>query len=313
MEGVVVRQPIIAVLSGGISGEREVSKRSAAAVLDALNQHHTAQLFDVDEEALPAGLDPARHVVFSALHGIFGADGGMQKLLEEAGFSYAGSDAASSRLCMDKMATKRVVAAADIHLAPGLVFSAASPPDPARLIEDFGEKLVLKPNSEGSSIGLHLIESESDLRQALAELTAGQWLVEKKVSGREMTVGVLHGRALGVVEIIPHSGHYDYTSKYTKGLTDYRWPAELPEQTSERIRCAAEEAFSLCGCRDFARVDFIFSDRGEAFFLEINTLPGLTETSLLPKSALCEGIDFGSLSKELVAPAVSRFMKENST
>lgn len=300
-------RPIIAVLSGGISGEREVSQRSAAALFEALRQESPAMLFDVHEAAIPAALDPNRHVIVSALHGVFGEDGGMQTLLEEAGFAFAGSDAASSRLCMDKTMTKDRVASKGIRTAAGVSFSADSPPDARTLVSDLGQDLILKPNSEGSSIGLHFVTGEANLREGMASLPAGRWMVEQRVTGRELTVGILQGRALGVVEIIPRSGHFDYTSKYTAGLTDYRWPAELPEKVASEIRRAAETVFSVCGCRDFARVDFMLSEAGEVFFLEINTIPGLTATSLLPKSALCEGIEFSSLAKQLAGPAINRF------
>lgn len=301
--------PVIAVLSGGISGEREVSQRSAAALFNALREHADVELFDVGEAAIPKGLNPGRHVVVSALHGVFGEDGEMQTLLEGRGFAFAGSDAVSSRLCMDKTATKRISAAAGVTVPAGLAFSAGSPPDFAALASEFGEDLILKPNGEGSSIGLRFASGEAAYVKALEFLTPGKWIVEQRVSGRELTVGILHGRALGIVEIVPRSGHFDYESKYTKGLTDYRWPADLPDETAREIRRQAEIVFRVCGCRDFARVDFMLSDDGVPFMLEINTIPGLTETSLLPKSALCEGIDFSSLARELAAPAIGRFAR----
>lgn len=298
---------MIAVLSGGTSKEREVSQRSAAALFKALERCFPTELIDVTDDVLPSSLDPARHVVVSALHGIFGEDGGMQGLLEAAGFSYTGSDAASSRLCMDKTSTKEVVRRAGVRVPAGISFFATNPAPTGKLISELGQDLVLKPNNEGSSIGLHFLRGESSVEEALGDLAPGQWMVEQRVRGRELTVGIVQGHALGVVEIIPRSGHFDYQSKYTTGLTDYRWPAELPEDRAVEIRRIAETVFAACGCRDFARVDFILSDRDEVFFLEINTIPGLTGTSLLPKSALCEGIDFSALAQKLAEPAVERF------
>lgn len=302
-------EPVIAVLSGGVSGEREVSRRSAAALFETLRKDSPAELFDVTAAALPSGLDPERHLVVSALHGTFGEDGRMQELLEAGGFSFAGSDAVSSRLCMDKNATKAVARSAGVPVAAGLVFAADAAPDAAEIVERLGEDLVVKPNAEGSSIGLHFARGEADLGAILAELSSGSWLVERRLAGRELTVGILHGRALGIVEILPKSGRFDYRSKYTKGLTDYRWPAELPADRTAEIRRAAERVFAACGCRDFGRVDFIHSDSEGPFFLEINTIPGLTETSLLPKSALCEELSFPALARELVAPARQRFFQ----
>jgi len=302
-----VREPILAVFSGGVSGEREVSQRSAAALAAALREGFPVELFDVSERSIPPGLDPTRHVVVSALHGTFGEDGGMQALLEEAGFAFAGSDAASSRLCMNKTETKKIAASAGVLVPAGLMFDSDSPPLFSRMAETLGEELIVKPNSEGSSIGLHFVAGEAGFKQAMGELTSGQWILERRVRGRELTVGVLQGKALGVVEIIPQSGQFDYQSKYTKGLTHYQWPADLPKEIASRMGQAAETVFRRCGCRDFARVDFMFSDSEGVFFLEINTIPGLTETSLLPKSALCQGIDFVSLAKALVVPAMDRF------
>jgi D-alanine-D-alanine ligase len=303
-----MKEPIIAVLSGGVSGEREVSQRSATALLTALEKSFPVELFDVSERAIPPGLDPNRHVVVSALHGTFGEDGGMQGLLESAGFAFAGSDAASSRLCMNKTDAKEVAASAGVLVPAGMMFDAESPPVFSRVAERLGTDLIVKPNSEGSSIGLHFVAGEADFRQAMGELTVGRWILERRVVGRELTVGVLQGKALGVVEIIPLSGKFDYKSKYTKGLTSYRWPAELPSSSANQMKRMAETVFERCGCRDFARVDFMFSDVEGPFFLEINTIPGLTETSLLPKSALCEEIDFAALARALVTPARDRFI-----
>jgi len=305
--------PTVAVLSGGISGEREVSQRSAAAVFNALQEEYQTELFDVAAAALPEGLDPERHVIFSTLHGIFGEDGEMQTLLDAAGFSYAGSNAASSRLCMDKAATKRAAASAGVSVAAGVDFSGQEPMGVEQILSVLGDDLVIKPNNEGSSIGLHFVRGAEELVDVLSRLSDCRWLAEARVAGREFTVGILHGRGMGVVEIIPHSGRFDYTSKYTKGLTDYRYPADIPEDLAARLRREAEAVFEACGCRDFARVDFMLDSTGEPFFLEINTLPGLTETSLLPKSASCENIDFRALAAHLVTPAIQRFNQIAST
>lgn len=302
-----MRQPVIAILSGGVSGEKEVSQRSASAMLEALRNEYETEFFEVNSRAIPEGLDPKRHVVFSALHGVFGEDGRMQRLLEEAGFSYSGSDAVSSALCMDKVATKRKAAEVGVRGARGFDFDGDAPPEAAAFLESLGERIVLKPNNEGSSIGLHFVTGEAELRKILGELGRGRWLAEEWVVGREVTIGVLHGRGLGVVEILPQSGRYDYQSKYTQGMTEYRFPADISEKLRGEFRNSAEKVFQVCGCRDFARVDSMMNEEGELIFLEINTLPGLTATSLLPKSASCENLDFPALARELVAPAVARF------
>lgn len=299
--------PIIAVLAGGISAEREVSLGSGKASALALARSFPTQLFELTADALPAGLDPRRHVVFSTLHGTFGEDGGMQRLLDAAGVTYAGCDAASSELTMDKTRTKDAAAARGVRVADAVRFTAATKPTADAVVAKLGESVVVKPNNEGSSVGLSVIGTHAELVAKLASITAGSWLIERRIIGRELSVGVLGGKAMGVVEIRPKSGVYDYTSKYTKGLTEYFAPAPLDAATTAKVQAAAETAFAACGCRDYSRVDFILPADGDAFLLEINTLPGMKETSLLPMSARCAGLDFTGLVRELVKPALLRF------
>ena len=299
--------PIIAVLAGGTSAERDVSVGSGKASALALARSFPTRLFELTADALPAGLDPRRHVVFSTLHGTFGEDGGMQRLLDAAGVTYAGCDAASSALTMDKTRTKAAAAKHGVRVADAVHFEADQKPAADAVVAQLGENVVVKPNNEGSSVGLSVIASRAALAEKLGSITRGSWLIERRIVGRELSVGVLGGRALGVVEIRPKSGVYDYTSKYTKGLTEYFAPAPLDAATTARVQAAAEAAFAACGCRDYARVDFILPEQGDAFLLEINTLPGMKETSLLPMSARCAGMDFTGLVRELVRPALLRF------
>jgi len=302
-----MKSPIIAVFAGGTSPEREVSLGSGKAVALAMAYSHPTQFFTVDADALPAGLDPARHVVCSTLHGVFGEDGGMQRLLESAGVAYAGCDARGSDLTFDKWRTRQAVSAVGVQVAPGRIFTAPAKPTAAVLVTEFGEQVVLKPNRQGSSVGLQIVSTKVGLEIALGGIRQGDWIVEKRIIGRELTVGLLRGRAMGVVEIVPKSGVFDYTSKYTKGLTEYFAPAQISTELAAQARLAAETAFAACGCRDYARVDFMLSNEGELYLLEINTLPGMKETSLLPMSARCVGLDFAALCREMVAPAVERF------
>ncbi len=303
----------ITVLAGGVSSEREVSLGSGAASAAAIARLWPTRLVDVTAAALPPGLDPARDVVFSTLHGTFGEDGGMQRLLDAAGIAYAGCDAASSALTMDKAATKRAAASAGVNVAPDRTFTVASGssrPTAEELIAALGsERVVLKPNDQGSSVGLALPEDRAALAAALAALTPGNWIAEPRLVGRELSVGVLGGKAMGIVEIRPRSGVYDFASKYTKGATEYLAPAPLSDSATAAVRAAAEKAFAACGCRDYARVDFILVSENQFFLLEINTLPGMKETSLLPMSARCAGLDFTGLVGELVKPAVRRLQE----
>ncbi|MBP8257360.1 MAG: D-alanine--D-alanine ligase [Opitutaceae bacterium] len=299
--------PTVVVLSGGTSTEREVSLGSGKACAIGLARSFPTRLVVVDGEAVPAGIDPSREIVFSTLHGTFGEDGGMQRLLDRAGIQYAGCDAAASELTFDKERTKTVVSEAGVRVPPGVAFNAGAKPTAGTLISRLGPRVVFKPRASGSSIGLGLCDGAPSIEENLAEIRAGEWLVERRIIGREITVGILNGKAMGVVEIIPNSGVFDYRSKYTKGLTTYRAPASLPTALASAARNAAQVAFQACGCRDYSRADFMLSDEGELFLLEINTLPGMKETSLLPMSASCEGLDFAALVREMVAPALRRF------
>jgi D-alanine-D-alanine ligase len=304
----IMSHPIIAVLCGGTSAEREVSLGSGRAAAQALARSFPTRLFEVRAQALPAGLDPARHVVYSTLHGTFGEDGGMQRLLDAAGVAYAGCGVEASALTMDKTRTKQAVAARGIRVARGLVFDAQRKPTAAEVIAAVGEAVVIKPNAEGSSVGLSLPATRAELEAALAGIQHGSWLAEERLSGRECSIGVLGGRALGIVEVRPKSGVYDFTSKYTQGLTEYLAPAPFEPVVTAAVQAAAETAFAACGCRDYARIDFIVSAQNLPFLLEINTLPGMKETSLLPMSARCAGMDFTALVREMVEPACARFL-----
>jgi D-alanine-D-alanine ligase len=299
--------PIIAVFAGGTSAEREISLGSGRACALALARAFPTQLFAIDADALPEELDPARHVVFSTLHGTFGEDGGMQRLLDAAGVHYAGCDAASSELAMDKTRAKAAASARGVRTAESILFSAGNAPSADELATRLGEEVVIKPNAEGSSVGLALPIGRNEISAALTRITRGTWMAERRIRGRELSIGILGGRALGVVEIRPHSGVYDYASKYTKGMTEYHAPAPIGPVATAAVQRAAESAFAACGCRDYARVDFILSPEGDPFLLEINTLPGMKETSLLPMSARCAGLDFEALVRELISPALRRF------
>ncbi len=300
-------KPIIAILAGGTSPEREVSLGSGRAAALAMAYTYPTQFFSVETDALPLGLDPARHIVCSTLHGVFGEDGGMQRLLEGAGIAYAGCDARGSELAFDKWRTRQAVSAMGVVVAPGRQFFAADKPTAAALSAELGEQVVLKPNRQGSSVGLQVVTSKVGLEIALAGLRQGEWIAERRIVGREFTVGILRGRAMGVVEIVPKSGVFDYTSKYTKGLTEYFAPAKISDELAAKISAAAETAFAGCGGRDYARIDFMLANEGDLYLLEINTLPGMKDTSLMPMSARCVGLDFMGLCRELVAPAAERF------
>jgi D-alanine-D-alanine ligase len=305
--GSIEDEPLIAVLSGGIGREREVSLNSGCAVAEALGKTHEVKLHELEEASAPSFLDGNRMVVFPAIHGTFGEDGELQSLLDERDIEYAGSGKDASRLCINKQAAKTIVKGVGIAVSPSVAFEQSDSVDIGKVMDLLGRDLVVKPVDQGSSVALHIVEGRDALWQAIEPLPRGNWMIEKRVFGRELTVGVLHGQALGVVEVIPKGGVFDYKSKYESGFTRYQFPAILSPEVEQGLQSDAETAFAACGCRDFARVDFIGEKDGSWCFLEVNTIPGLTETSLLPKSASCVGYDFNRLVQELVSPSIKRF------
>jgi D-alanine-D-alanine ligase len=235
----------------------------------------------------------------------------LQELLDNAGINYAGSDARASRLCMNKYLSKRVVSKSGVRIAPDVEFRNPCDLDLAKILSDLGHNLIIKPVDQGSSVDLFVVSGENELISTLENLPVGHWMIEKRIFGRELTVGILGESTLGVVEIIPKGGLYDYDRKYSAGETEYRFPAVIDCQIEQEIKEFAINAFRACGCRDFGRVDFILNEDGKAYFLEINTIPGLTKTSLLPKSASCSGYSFENLTNQLVRPAMLRETEEN--
>lgn len=299
----------LAVFCGGISPERNVSLVSGKNVFDALKDKFDAVLVRLDENKLPDGPNPADTVIYPAMHGDYGEDGTLQEQLEAAGFSYAGCGPLSSRVCMVKPAAKAVLKFAGLPTARAIEFSADDKPSAETLFELFPNGSIVKPADKGSSVGLITVKTPADAEAGLKTISEGQWLAEEFRRGREFSIGVIYGKAAGVVEISPEGGVYDFKRKYTAGSTHYDFPAKISDAFASAMRDAAERAFAACGCRDFARVDFIGNDESDFVILEINTLPGMTPTSLLPKSASCVGYDFKSLCEKLAEGAVSRLRK----
>ena len=293
----------ITVMLGGPSAEREVSLRSGAAVAEALRSrgHRVTELDPVPGKwSLPAATD----AVFLALHGTYGEDGTVQSELEALGVPYTGCDAAASRLAFDKLLTKQRCLAASV---PTPRFELINSPT-ASWPRGWNPPVVLKPLRQGSSVGLVFVERVSEWSAALAEAFRhdSEVLCEERIHGRETTVGVLDGQALPVVEVRPRSGVYDYRSKYTAGATEYLCPAPFDAALTARIQAAGLGAFNAVGARDYARTDVMVTPAGEPFVLEVNTLPGMTEMSLLPKAAAAAGIGYAELCERMVLLALRR-------
>jgi D-alanine-D-alanine ligase len=288
---------------GGPSAEREVSLRSGKAVAKALRSlGHDVEELDPKEPGWT--LSPETQVVFLALHGTYGEDGTVQTQLDELDMPYTGCGSAASRLGFDKVLTKQKCVAAGVPTAKFIVFDSPSAGWPA----GWQPPVVLKPVRQGSSVGLQFVDHVSDWSKALAESMRhdSQVLMEEKISGRETTVGILGEQVLPVVEVRPKSGHLDYQNKYTAGATEYFCPAQFDEATTRRIQAAAMGAFRAIGGRDYSRVDVMVKPNGDPVVLEVNTLPGMTELSLLPKAAAAAGIDYADLCQRMVDLALRR-------
>ncbi len=302
MWGAIDQEKPIAVLLGGLSAEREVSLRTGEAVLNSLKRQGYAA-FSID-----AGRDlPSRLTwqqcsrVFIALHGRYGEDGSVQGLLETMQLPYTGSGVLASSMAMDKVVTKKLLL---YHRLPTPVFAELSRADieQDRLSDCPPLPVVVKPVREGSTIGISLVHQKSQLPAALAAALGhdDRVLVEEFIAGREVTVAVLDGEALPVIEVVPKSGFYDYQAKYTAGCTEYLLPAPLEQPLYHALQQAAVAVFHILGCSGAARVDFMVRD-GQFYCLEANTIPGMTETSLLPKAAAAAGLSFDQLVERILA------------
>lgn len=287
----------VGVLLGGPSSEREVSLRSGKAVANGLRQAGY-DVTDVDITArrldLPAGLEAA----FVALHGEFGEDGQIQALLRDAGMPYTGSSPESSLASFDKRISKDRFAGAGI---PTPAFEYLKPGDRRTL----PLPVVVKPVLQGSSIGVHIVTEEGAWPAALEDALSydGVALVEEFIAGSELTVGIVGRQVLPVIEIRAQQGFYDFNAKYRSGKTEYLVPAPIPADRAAECGRLALETFDALGCRDLGRVDFRMDAAGRLFVLELNNIPGFTETSLLPKAGRAAGIEFFALCDRIMRMA----------
>ena len=289
----------VAVLMGGTSNERDVSLRSGGAVVSALQAEGLEVVPVVLErdsiESLPRDIE----AVFLALHGGYGENGGVQHDLDQLNMPYTGPGAAASRIAMDKIATKKCLDAAKLPTPPYDVLTAHMTCTTLQL------PVVVKPPRDGSSVGISKVTEQSQWNDALVAARAidpdGEVLVEQYIPGREWTVSVIGGEALPVVEICAPNGWYGFTEKYTQGMTQYLFPQGAEDATLiATCQKLAVQAFHAIGCRGVSRIDFRVTPEGTPFILEINTLPGLTATSLLPKAAARAGEPFGALCIHLL-------------
>ena len=299
----------IGVVMGGTSAEREVSLTTGAAVLAALiDAGHAAVGIDLGSgtDALQTLARAQMDLAFLALHGRLGEDGCVQGVCELLGVPYTGSSVLASALAMDKLKAKELFRLHNVPTPPYYVFGEHdAPADLEEIHGSFGFPVMVKPRREGSSVGLCKANDLSELARALdvARQFDRSVLVERFIAAREVAVGILDGRVLGAIEIAPKKGIYDYESKYTPGMTDYYMPARLPATRYRGVLNLAERAARALDTTGAVRVDLLVTEGQNEYVLEVNTLPGMTPTSLLPKIARAAGYEFGDLCNAIVKSA----------
>lgn len=293
-------QTKIAVLMGGPGSERVISLASGKAVAEAIKSLGY-EVTEVDVTGHEVVLPPGTELAYNLIHGTFGEDGELQTQLEKLGVPYTGAGVRASRICFDKAQTKEVFVKAGVPTPLSEIFTFAGSPVKPSLSLPF----VVKPPREGSSVGVHIVHEESEIAPALDDVAKydSKVLVEQFIKGRELTVSILNDQALPVIHICPRSGFYDLKNKYPwlskTGKTDYICPADLTEEETAKVQAAALAAHKAVGIEVYSRVDVLLREDGEPFVIEINTIPGMTSSSLVPKAAAAVGMDFPSLCEEI--------------
>ena len=299
----------VAVVMGGSSAEREISIRTGSGVMRALQAlGYDAQSLDYDARFVDAVREIAPDVVFNALHGPGGEDGHVQALLDFLGIPYTGSGVEAAALAMDKHLTKKLLAAEGLPTAAWDVFDLSGGTLPL-LPGSLDLPLVIKPRFEGSALGVVIVRTHEQWTSAMlaAAKTYSQIMAEEYLDGREFTVGILGEEALPVIEIIPNADEfYTFDAKYAPGGSTHIVPAKIDEDLAARLQMIALSVHRLLGLRDYSRTDFIVTKEGRPQLLEINTLPGLTATSLVPDACAAVGISYEALVDRLVGYALSR-------
>jgi D-alanine-D-alanine ligase len=287
----------VAVMFGGVSAEREVSLRSGQAVLQALQSAGVdAFAFDPQQQTLAELATTGAERVFIVLHGRGGEDGSMQGALQQLGLPYTGSKVLGSALAMDKIRCKWLFQAQNLPTAPFAVVHSHDT-DFAGLLSRLGGKVMVKPANEGSSIGMSAAETAEELKQAVTSALKydSEILVERWINGREFTVTVLNGQVLPIVEMRTPRAFYDYEAKYQSNSTEYLCPAPLSAAQTAAMQDSALKAFNAVGASGWGRVDIMQDENGKHYLLEVNTVPGMTEKSLVPMAAKAAGMSFQQL------------------
>lgn len=301
----------LALLCGGVSSEREVSLSSAVSVYEALDKKkYDINRYDAKDELkkfINDVLEKKIDIVLPIMHGAFGEDGRLQGLLDMLGAPYVFSGCLASALAMNKKKTKLIAQDAGLPVPPDRLLYQGEKYDLAELEKEFIFPIVVKPNEAGSSVGVTIARDEKELKQGIDEAfkSSQEVILEKYIRGRELTVPIFGNDeliALPAIEIIPRiSGWYDYKAKYEIGGSDHFCPARIDARTKEKIDSMGKKIFRAIGCKDLARADFILDENNnELYFLEINTIPGMTKTSLAPEAARVYGLSFSDFLDKLI-------------
>lgn len=301
---------------GGIGSERQISIQSGMCVAQALREAgFDVVTADVRPDKLDILEDSSVDVFFPALHGQFGEDGQLQQILQDKSLVYTGSGPTASKLAFDKMASKKLFAKAGVATPPAIEFNGQT--DVKQLekrLQHLADEYVVKPIKQGSSVGVRIITEKQKTISAAQETLAkfGDCMIEKFIHGKEITVGILKDGALPIIEIRSQTGFYDYQAKYIDEHTEYLFDTIREPALTAQIEQAAMNCFYVLGCRHFARVDFMLSDEKVAYALELNTIPGFTTHSLLPKAAAKAGITMSSLCSKIVEAAYSPLVRRQA-
>ena len=304
----------IVVVMGGPSTEAEVSRRSGTAILEALKaKGYNAEGLELNPATFANDIKASgAEFVFNALHGKFGEDGIIQGTLEMMGIPYTGSGVMAAAVTMDKVATKRFFMAEGIPTTKAHTYfryEFKKRDLTGEILQEFSVPVVVKASSQGSSIGVVIVEKAEELEAALSEAFKydREVLVEEFIKGRELTVAVWGNEekqeALPIIEITTVTGRYDYVTKYKVGASTHIIPAPLPEEVTKKVKEIAIRAFAVCGCSGMARVDFMLGEDNQPYVIEVNTIPGMTETSLVPDAGRAAGIEFPELCARILAMA----------
>ena len=307
----------IAVLYGGVSEERDVSISSSKGIMQALKKNgHEVIGIDFHPDRLNEIIELKVDLIFIGLHGKFGEDGSIQGLLDMLDIPYVGSGVLASSLAMDKYMAKQIFASKNIPVAKDKRYQIKDSTDISSIVQDirttFTTPFVIKPNREGSTLGLTIVSDENQIETAIqhANLSDEFILVEQFIKGKELTVPVL-GKvgeevALPIIEIIAKNELYDYESKYAKGGSEHIIPARINDIETEQIKDYAVQAHRALGCETYSRADFLLTDDGTAYILEVNTLPGMTSTSLFPDAAATYGITYEEMIEQFVQLTINK-------